>query len=265
VNVAVKELSYSLTLCHKDWLNSTAKRSYGQKKRSQGGKTKYTPAYSLNEILEGRKNYKAYSQFLSYFGPCLGKKTNWRDRVMKATSDNEILSRSSEAFGLLLLENQWDRWFDIYCMHDGRITSKRGQKRAKCDSKIMPKYTRGGITYISGTNVKEDSVKGWSNAGIHRFNELYDFVKNDRKANKGFLFAWLKEEREKYGKKKRKKTPVESAPAAKHELFSDNEEEMMQSPVSSTVLPSYQMVTPALSEEKEKGNESDQERYEAKV
>jgi len=181
-------------------LNSTAKRSYGQKKRSQGGKTKYTPAYSLDEILEGRKNYKAYLQFLSYFGPCLGKKTNWRDRVMKATTDNEILSRSSEVFGLLLLENQWDRWFDIYCMNDGRITSNRGQKRAKTDSRIKPKYTKGGITFNwckdkePGKEGDDEAKKGWTNAGIHRFNELYDFVKNDRKRNKGFLKLWLTEE-----------------------------------------------------------------------
>ena len=256
-----------MLLVNLDWLSISARKTFSHKKRSQGGRTKYTPAFTLDDFLQGRQNFEAYSHFLTYFGPCLGKKTDWRDNVMGATKDNDILSRSTEAFGLLLLENQWDRWFDFYCMNDGRITSKRGQKRAKTDSRIKPKYTKGGITFNwckDKEAVKEDddeAKKGWTNAGIHRFNELYDFVKNDRKKNKGFIQKWLIEERKKFSEKKRKRTPTESAPTAKHDLFSDNEEEMIQSPVSSSVVAAQYMVTPALGEEKERGIETDQEKY----
>ena len=46
--------------------------------------------------------------------PLLEKKTNFKRKLRTATKDEDLLTISSEAFGLLLLENHWDRWLDIY-------------------------------------------------------------------------------------------------------------------------------------------------------
>lgn len=86
-------------------------------------------------------------------------------------------------------------------------------------------------------------------------------VKKDRKKHKGFIKSWLENERLKYGKKKRKRESMEVMPVAKHELFSDNEEEKVQSPPSSKIVPNQLAMTPLLYDEKERGNESDQEKY----
>ena len=40
---------------------------------------------------------------------------------MTATKNKELFSISSEAFGLLVLENHWDRWLDIYTKCEGKI------------------------------------------------------------------------------------------------------------------------------------------------
>ena len=98
----------------------------------------------------------------------MGKKTYWKQTIQNASNDQDMTTKSNEAFALLLLENQWDRWLDIITLNDGKMTSRRGQKRAMSESKVMPKYTRGGITYAGGN--REDGQKGWCKEGILQFN-----------------------------------------------------------------------------------------------
>ena len=176
----------------------------------------------MEDFLSGRENYDAYSDFFKYFIYPMGKKTYWKQTIQNASNDQDMTTKSNEAFALLLLENQWDRWLDIFTLNDGKMTSRRGQKRATSESKVMPKYTRGGITYAAGN--REDGQKGWSKEGILRFNALYDLVSEDRKKNPEFIKKWLESERENMsdGKRRRKKD-IPEMPAAKHELFSDEE------------------------------------------
>ena len=61
---------------------------------------------------------------------------------MTATKDEELFSINSEAFGLIVLENHWDRWLDIYTKCGGKI--KDIKKKEKLTN-IQPKYTRGGL------------------------------------------------------------------------------------------------------------------------
>ena len=127
----------------------------------------------------------------------MGKKTFWKQTIQNATNDQDMTTKSNEAFALLLLENQWDRWLDIFTLNDGKMTSRRGQKRAMSESKVMPKYTRGGITYAAGN--REDGQKG---------NALYDLVSEDRKKNPEFIKKWLESERENMSDGKRRKRVV---------------------------------------------------------
>ena len=96
-----------------DWLSETAKRSYKQGKRSTPGKTTYKPKYSFDDVLAGRENYEAYADFFKYFIYQMGKKTYWKQTIQNATNDQDMATKSTEAFALLLLENPWDRLLDF--------------------------------------------------------------------------------------------------------------------------------------------------------
>jgi hypothetical protein len=85
---------------------------------------------------------------------------------------------SDEAFALLLLENSYNRWLDLFLNNKGPVMQRRGV-RFQSDVPIL--YTRGGIKYDKMDMTK--SVKGWSEEGIARFNALFDQVIADRARN----------------------------------------------------------------------------------
>jgi hypothetical protein len=45
-------------------------------------------------------------------------------QVSVATNDKTLCTVSDEAFALLLLENSFDRWQDIYRLRKGEVTPK---------------------------------------------------------------------------------------------------------------------------------------------
>ena len=57
------------------------------------------------------------------------KETNFKRKLRTATKDEDLLTISSEAFGLLLLENHWDRWLDIYQKSGGRVSIRGCNKK----------------------------------------------------------------------------------------------------------------------------------------
>ena len=102
-----------------------------------------------------------------------------------ATKDSELLCSSSEAFALLLLENHWERWIDLYIISKGEIFQRGKSVLGDYETDIPPKYTRGGSKTVRGIG------KGWTKEGIERFNELYLTVKNDRQKHPKFIRGWL--------------------------------------------------------------------------
>ena len=213
-----------------DWISGTCKTSYHQPDRKFPGKLKIDFSWTLEDLLEGRKNAKVYGEFFHYFLPCIGRKTYWKHIIMEAKTDRDVSTVSNEAFALLLLENQWDCWVNLYLESNGVVTSKKGQKRSYSNGTVVPKYTRGGVTYTNpSSNEKvqtEEIQRGWSKNGIKRFNELFHIVKKDRKENPLFIEQWLREEKIRLGdtyKKALKKS--EEVPMAENELYSDSGEE----------------------------------------
>jgi hypothetical protein len=82
------------------------------------------PSYSLNHLLEGRKNKKVYSDFFDHSMLCIAKKKVFEYEVSVTMNDSSTLSTiSHEVFGLLLLENSFDHWIDLYRLHKGQVTS----------------------------------------------------------------------------------------------------------------------------------------------
>ena len=107
----------------------------------------------MKELAEGRKNVEAYTAFFDHFVPCATKKTLWDRRIAKAMSNSaskkckNLCTISDEAFALLLLENSFDRWLDIFLNNKGPVMQRRGIKQRAFQSDVPTLYTRGGIKY----------------------------------------------------------------------------------------------------------------------
>ena len=128
---------------------------------------------SLEQMMEMRGgNPVAYSFFLYHFAPAVGgmyRVTDmWRVNNEGTITTDNMLSRSSEAFALLALENSWEVWTTYHAEVVGR-------NKEDIATMVKPdgKYTRG-----KGRSAKKH--KGWSNEGKLRYNELLQKVKLDR-------------------------------------------------------------------------------------
>lgn len=137
-------------------------------------------------------------------------KQHLKVRMSNLTDNRELFTVSDEAFTLLLLENYYDRWMDIFMKFGAEPPPNRGSKKKVFQSKVKPKYTRGGNVY-SGEAYEGDTGsgegglpsmnnagkgKGWTNAGITRFNVLFKEVKQDRINCPLFVKRFLNEKRE---------------------------------------------------------------------
>ena len=145
--------------------------------------------------MEGRKNEAAYTAFFDHFVPCATEKTLWDRRIAKAVTNfsskknQSLCTISDEAFALLLLENSYSGWLDLFLNNKGPVMQRRRVKQRGFQSDVPTLYTRGGIKYDK-TDMTQ-SVKGWSEEGIARFNELFDQVIADRAANSDFEKQWI--------------------------------------------------------------------------
>ena len=64
--------------------------------------------------------------------------------VAAAKTDDDITTVSNEAFVLLILENNWNRWLEIYQKNDGKIIPMKGCGKQYLNCEILPKYPWGG-------------------------------------------------------------------------------------------------------------------------
>ena len=207
-----------------DWFQASGKTT-------KTGKQKVVrPAFSLKAFLEGRKNQEAYTVLFEHFVPCVTKKTVWDIRLAQAEINRgssrlkSLCSVSDEAFALLLLENSFDRWLDLFSNHTGPGMQQRGVRQREFQSDVPTVYTRGGIKYDK-TSVTQ-LVKGWSAEGIVRFNTLFDLVKKDRRENPDFERHWLeaRQRSQKEGGATPKKRKIQP-PEARSELFESEDDE----------------------------------------
>jgi hypothetical protein len=149
--------------------------------------------------LEGRKNQEAYTVLFEQFVPCVTKKTVWDIGLAQAQTKHgssrlkSLCSVSDEAFALLLLENSFEQWLDLFSNHKAPVMQQRGVRQREFQSDVPTVYTRGGIKYDK-TSVTQ-SVKGCSVEGIVHFNTLFDLVKRDRAENPDFERHWLEAQR----------------------------------------------------------------------
>ena len=126
---------------------------------------------TLKDFLKGWSKPSTYTTFWDRFAHLVEPKIMFGTKMKTATKDSELLCSSSEAFALLLLENHWERWIDLYIISKGEIFQRGKSVLGDYETDIPPKYTRGGSKTVRGIG------KGWTKEGIERFNELYLMVK----------------------------------------------------------------------------------------
>ena len=95
----------------------------------------------MEELLALRQNKEAFTTFVKHFlKPAFSTKWKAKRYEEKTKRIADIVTLSDEAFVLLALENNWERWVDMNNKAKNNYTSsKRGT--AGIDSDVMPKYT----------------------------------------------------------------------------------------------------------------------------
>ena len=206
-------------------MKDTAKRKQGKPRNANN--MNFIPVHSLDDFLELRKNEKAFETFVvNFLKPAYSAKwkAKRREKTIKKISD--IATISDEAFVMLTLENNWDRWIDINNKAKNDYSPTTRGKATKFDSDVMPKCTF--INKKRTENADGDDApanwRGWNNDGILRFNQLCSQVKEDRKNNsdidKNIVAETEPEEKSRRQKKRRKM----ASKVAKAFVDSDNDE-----------------------------------------
>jgi hypothetical protein len=174
----------------------------------------------IEDFCGGRKNKVPYTLFYTKFVPAVVGPELFRQRI-KDTTTTDLCTASDEAFALLLLENSYARWENIYDNNGGIPSQRRGDTKRTFESDIEAKYTRGGIKLSS--NKESQKRKGWTPEGIKRFNTLFAKVNKDRKKRPTFdkkVIKQLREDQHQHqGKKKRKHETILAA----HSLWDDDD------------------------------------------
>jgi len=146
--------------------------------------------WDLADFLKGRACPGAYKVTLERFVSCVVGHRLYKKRLTACPCrDEQLHTASDEAFMLLLLENGWDRWIDIYDNGHNK-PREEGSRKWRFVSAEPMLYTHGGIRFS-----EDDSraSNGWTNAGIQRYNELFRFVKEDRARHPNVFTTWVTE------------------------------------------------------------------------
>lgn len=154
--------------------------------------------YEVKSFQQGRRNQGAFEVVLERMGPPVVGTTLFRSRLRQASSDDELWTSSDEAFVYLVLENTYDRWVDILKHKEqggGKDKSLGTERRWLSD--VATKYTEGGLKFSSNAvRNKRGQTKGWSDAGLKRYNRLFLAVKRDRLENPKPFQQWIQKKRD---------------------------------------------------------------------
>ena len=106
---------------------------------------------SLKDIMELRKNERLYCDFMIQVVSSVVGKHNWNHRVnTKVKKLDELATATDEACALLLLENSYDRWVDIFKKNNYQVPTRRHGVKSnteRVESNVPTRYTSGGHFY----------------------------------------------------------------------------------------------------------------------
>jgi len=111
--------------------------------------------------------------------PCVVGHKKWNKRYLKE-SLSVVATCSDEAFVLLTLDNNYDRWMAEV---EWQLHQQQNNTKEPPNTKLLPeaKYTNSGKSKRNGRSKR---LHGWSRDGYLQFNALYNLVVGDRKRRK---------------------------------------------------------------------------------
>jgi hypothetical protein len=124
---------------------------------NEGSKTEEMPEVSA--MMEGRDNVEAYAYYSYHFLPYILGKRRWRLVFNKRLTMDDMATASDEAFGLLVLENNYKKWTWM-------VNKNKEEQKAKANE--MPKTPY----YTVGRGSRTEKYQGWTLAGMEKFGEL---------------------------------------------------------------------------------------------
>ena len=184
----------------------------------------------LSKFQALRQDKETHIVFIKHFvKPVVGvvEFNNWI-KDMKRPPD-ALFTRTDEAFALLMLENNWERWIDIFKLSDNRIPPVKrhrdGGEKVSI-SQVKPLYTEGGISYSDNSSSSSNTKgRGWSEKGRIRFNQIMEMVDKSRKDHPNFLKDFVIGERERIktnsNQNKKQIEVVKNHVLPKHDKFCD--------------------------------------------
>jgi hypothetical protein len=184
----------------------------------------------LTHWLDLRERWFECRIFLRRFVKQVVSTYEWNNRILNTMFDpDKLCTVSDEAFALLVVENNYERWIDMYVQNDLKPPIPQTQssdRKKKVLSNVKPYFTTGGNVYEEPPPSK---TKGWSQQGIDRFNELFKLVKDNRASYPKFMREFVRSERRELMKQHHTKpkavSPKMQGPSAMQDEFTDNEED----------------------------------------
>lgn len=141
--------------------------------------------FSMEEVLQLSKGGRPYQWICTTFIGCVVGSKAWNKKKCKERF-SEVATCSDEAFLLLTLENNYQRWLSEAAW------TRRNKALALPDRepKALPgaRYTNSGTSKRDGRSRR---LHGWAREGYLRFNELYQLVAKDRNRRTKFETTML--------------------------------------------------------------------------
>ena len=185
----------------------------------------------IEKFLALRGDEEVHTEFVQRFVKLIVGVSIFHNRIKDSRrSPDHLYTVTDEAFALLLLENSYDCWLDLFRKSGNRKPPTK-RKRDSNDaaitiSDVRPKYTEGGISYSYDTDSTSNRGRGWSEAGRICFNALVDLVIKSRSDHPNFLKNFVEKERQKMQDRKQRKqrhNRLENVVLPKHDKFCDEE------------------------------------------
>jgi hypothetical protein len=177
-------------------------------KANRGG----LPIPPLSEILKFSQNPDVYIWVCTTLIKSVIGTQEWNPRHMKELLSN-IATRSDEAFLILTIENNYDRWMEESTMGDNE-DSRQNLTEAR--------YTNSGSSKSVGKGSSR-RYHGWSMEGYKHFNELYNLVTADRQVPNRTMFEFMLRARFAAEYLKRKHRSTQSPEEENDEIFPAND------------------------------------------
>jgi hypothetical protein len=183
-------------------------------------------------LVDHYTEFPTYKDFLSFFvsGVVGIRQFDWNKCHLAL---RKYISVSDEAFTVLTLENNWDRWSDMAHndeWKDSDEPSKWTTSNEKQKGVTMNQATPGS----DGDDVtpKAKRYRGWLAKGIARYNQIFNEVKAARATKnyedfETYCTREFIEDNERLGKQKSKRQRTDSnkaLPSARHKLWEDEDQ-----------------------------------------